>query len=124
MLNYNRRLIGNKYREKYENTGKYSARHFQVLSSPFGEVGFANRYNQLKKVGAVETFQNELEDFKVDERFVSFRSPRKCLALQIFPANPFSVSQLLGLDLNRSPTARAQAVDVAHLRPTTRASAP
>ena len=46
------------------------------------QVGVASRYNELEKVSAVETFQNELGGFKVGREVVSFRSPRKCLALE------------------------------------------
>ena len=42
----------------------------------------ASRYNELGKVSAVETFQNEHAVSKWDERFVSFRSPEKCPALE------------------------------------------
>ena len=47
------------------------------------QVRVASRYNELEKVSGVETFQNELGGFKVGREVVSFRSPRKCLALEI-----------------------------------------
>ena len=42
-------------------------------------------YNELEKVSAVETFQNGFGGFKVGREIVSFRSPRKCPALESFP---------------------------------------
>ena len=44
----------------------------------------AGGHNQLAKVSAVEAFQDELGGFKVGRDFVSFRSPKKCPALEMF----------------------------------------
>ena len=44
----------------------------------------ASGYNELEKVSAVETFQNDLGVSKWDEEVVSFRSLTKFPALEIF----------------------------------------
>ena len=47
------------------------------------QVGVASDHNKLAKVSAVEAFQDELGGFKVGRDFVSFRSPKKCPAVEM-----------------------------------------
>ena len=47
-----------------------------------GAVTDTFAYDELAKVNAVKTFQNDLGSFKVGRDAVSFRSPKKCLAVE------------------------------------------
>ena len=74
------------------------------------------RYNELAKVSAVETFRNGIGGFKVDERVVSFRSPTKCLALEIIRLLLSGTSpslRQLGLGLKASAIAKPMEMVVA-----------
>lgn len=54
----------------------------RALAEDVGAVTDTFAYDELAKVNAVKTFQNELVSFKVGRDAVSFRSLRKCPALE------------------------------------------
>ena len=74
----------------------------------------ASRYNELEKVSAVETFQNELGGFKVDERSFHF-GPRKS-ARQCAGINRHTVGDESALQERNSETILASSFAVAIVR--------